>query len=155
MNGDSDSTLDPHRIPTTALLLGLGGVLPFLGLTVLLALASEPLFKFLIGRALIAYAAVILSFLGGARWGLALRCTDRRRQALQLTVAVIPSIAAWLLLNARLDTAVAAYALLFALLGLFDVMTLDRLMAPAWYKRLRTLLSSLVVLILVGAMFVL
>lgn len=155
MSEPNGTTIDPNRIPRTALLLGLGGVIPFLALSILMALVSEPLIKFLVGRSLIAYAAVILSFLGGARWGLALRCTDRKRQGLQFIASVLPSIAAWLLLTARLDTAIAAYALLFAILGLFDAVTLDALDSPAWYKRLRTLLSGLVVSVLVGAMFAL
>lgn len=129
--------------------------MPFVGLTALMYLSAQPDLKYFVGRSLISYAAVIISFLGGARWGLALRAEDRRQQAAHLALAVVPPLCAWLLLTARLDTAIAAFALLFALLGLIDVVSLRNLMAPAWYNKLRSLLSVLVVATLVGAMFAL
>ena len=145
----------PRSIPISALLLGLGGVVPFVGLTILMHLSTQPDLKFFVGRSLISYAAVILSFLGGARWGLALTVQSRKLQALHLTLAIIPPLCAWTLLTARLDTAVASFALLFAAVGLLDVLSFKSLMAPPWYGRLRSILSILVVATLVGAMFTL
>ena len=141
------------RIPLSALGLGLGGLLPFFLLSALLHVSPQPDLKFFFGRSLVAYSAVILSFLGGTRWGLALRAVEGRKQALHLVVAVLPSIAAWLLSTARVDTAIAGFAILFAILGLADVLTLKSLLAPAWYGRLRTVLSVMVVISLVSAMF--
>ena len=129
--------------------------MPFFGLTFLLHLYPQPELKFFIGHALISYAALIVSFLGGARWGLALRCPNRRQQSLHLGFATIPPLLAWILLYSRLDTAIAAFAVLFAALGLIDSIWMKPIEAPQWYSRLRVTLSVLVVASLVGAMFAL
>lgn len=146
---------DDDAIPRSARILGFSGLLPFIGLTLLMHLSPEPELKGFIGRSLISYAAVILSFLGGSRWGLALRAMDGARQTLHLVLAVLPPLCAWILLTARLDTAIASFAVLFAALGLLDAISMNALLAPPWYGRLRNILSVLVVLTLVGAMFAL
>ena len=150
-----DDSGEERSIPLSALILGFGGLIPFFGLVTLLALTSQPDLKFFIGRSLVSYAAVILSFLGGARWGLALRCKDRRLQAMNFALAILPPLCAWPLLTARLDTAIASFAILFAIIGLLDAITMRAMLAPPWYARLRTMLSTLVVVALVGAMFTL
>ena len=114
-------------IPLAALLLGLGGVLPFVALSTLMHLVPQPNLKYFISRSLISYAAVVLSFLGGTRWGLALRASTRRLQAIHLLIAVVPSILAWALATARIDTAIAGFAVLFAVLGLVDAVSLQPL----------------------------
>ncbi len=147
----------PERqpIPFTARLLGFLGLLPFILLALLLHFSPEPELKIFIGRSLISYAAVIISFLGGVRWGLALHAETVASQTMHFTLAVFPSIIAWLLLTARLDTAIAAFAILYALVGLLDAISLGGLDSPPWYRRLRSMLSILVVIALVGAMFAL
>jgi hypothetical protein len=137
------------RIPPAALWLGLGGLVPFA------ACAAAVVFDLglpLIGdpaRALAGYGAVILSFLGGARWGFALRMQDSGLQARAFALAVCPSIAGWLLLLAPPPLALAASPVLFLLLGLADRRMTD-VGAPAWYARLRTLLTAIVVLTLLA-----
>ena len=55
-------------IPQIAILLGYGGASPFVALAVLSILFEERFFI----EALMLYAAVILSFLGGIYWGAAM-----------------------------------------------------------------------------------
>jgi hypothetical protein len=143
--------MNDHRIPPAALWLGLGGLIPFVacGAAVAVDLAlpviGDPM------RALVGYGAVILSFLGGARWGFALRMQDAGLQARAFLLAVCPSIAGWLLLLAPPPLALAASPILFLLLGVAD-RRLTEIGAPLWYARLRTLLTSIVVLTLFGAL---
>ncbi len=75
-----------------ALWLGRSGLLPFvLGAVATAAVSSE--WRNLVAAALIAYGALIVSFLGGLHWGLALRHADL--QASLLAWGVVPSLLAW------------------------------------------------------------
>ena len=88
----------PLKPSAEAWALGVGGLLPFLlgaaGLWVL-----PPDWAGLAATALLTYAAVIVSFLGGIHWGLAMRQQGAPRG--WLTWGVLPSLLAWagLLLN--------------------------------------------------------
>ena len=125
-------------IPGPVLAWGLAGLIPFLGLPAL-ALAS-PLLAAWSDQALALYAAVILSFLGGARWGRAVAETapDPRTVAL----AIAPSVAAWglvLLPASRSGPALAGLAAALALHLLWDLRSPG---LPAWYPRLRLILTA-------------
>jgi hypothetical protein len=86
-------------LPFPALWLGLGGLVPFLAAT-LLALGGGP-FSGLAVDALLAYGAVILSFLGAVHWGLALAAPDDKPAARsRLMLGVLPSLIAWVALLA-------------------------------------------------------
>jgi Protein of unknown function (DUF3429) len=143
--------MSEDRIPPAALGLGLGGLIPFVtcaaavAFDIKLPLIDDP------ARALLAYGAVILSFLGGIRWGFALRMQDERLQAAAFGLSVGPSIAAWLTLLAPVMMGLAVLPVLFLLLGLAD-RQLPRVGAPLWFARLRTLLTGVVVLALIGAL---
>jgi hypothetical protein len=83
---------------TLARQLGWAGVLPFVGGALLLWLvpASQPQAHAFAALALSGYAAVIISFLGGVHWGVALRqdAPDLRL----LAWGVTPSLLAWVAL---------------------------------------------------------
>ena len=138
------------RIPPAALLLGLGGLVPFVACAVSVAtgwrlpLIDDP------ARALLGYAAAILSFLGGVRWGFALRMTDPGLQARAFALSVGPPIAAWLMLLAPTLMGLAAMPALFLMLGLADL-RMTTVGAPPWYGRLRLPLTGLVVVALLAA----
>lgn len=140
-------------IPRSALLLGWAGVLPFLALTGALALRLPiPLDP---GPALVGYGVAILSFMGGAQWGLAVRAPDGGDRALRPYVAaVVPALVAW---PAGLLPPRYAFLLLaagFAALLAYDLWTVRRGEAPAWYGRLRLQLTVAVVALLLGAALV-
>lgn len=76
----------------TALLLGRAGLLPFaLGAVATGVMSGE--WRALVVAALTAYGALIVSFLGGMHWGLALRQTAPQRSLLGW--GVVPSLLAW------------------------------------------------------------
>jgi Protein of unknown function (DUF3429) len=138
------------RIPLSALLLGLGGLIPFVACVIMiwtgitLPLLDDP------PRAILAYGAVILSFLGGVRWGFALRIADTGLQARTFCLAVAPSIAAWLTLLGPVLMGLAAMPVMFLLLGFADEQ-LPKIGAPVWYCKLRRLLTAAVVLACLAA----
>jgi hypothetical protein len=90
-------------------------------------------------KALFTYAAVILSFLGGVRWGVEI-ARDPVARWLPLTGSVAPPLVAWLLLLAPASPAWPLSGLLLAFLaqGIVDERSDD---LPAWYRRLRIYLT--------------
>ena len=134
------------RIPPEALLLGLAGVIPFAwgALTILAPTLGDwslqALGSRLTGRTLLVlYGTIILSFMAGAAWGLALGAEGRARAVL-LALATLPAL--WAL--------VAGFATVALALGFVALLALDRHLtrtglAPPWWLRLRLLLTALVV----------
>lgn len=128
-------------VPPPAAFLGLAGVLPF---------AAAALVSFQPGAtghwatfALLAYGAVILSFLGGIHWGLALaRYTTPNFR--ELGIGVLPSLVGW----AGLLTGGSA-GLIMLVAGFLGVLAVDIDLAcdgraPAWFGRLRAVLTGAV-----------
>lgn len=128
-------------IPAMALALGIAGLIPFVGLAGVIAVnAHLPATD--AWRVLTLYGAVILSFMGGVHWGLAMA----RGQSSGYAASVAPAIAAWFavaFLPARPATTVLAFG--FALLLLYDLAAVRRGDAPIWYAPLRRGLTAIVV----------
>lgn len=76
-----------------ALRLGYAGLLPFVAGAVLVWLVRPDVHPY-VALALSGYAAVILSFLGGIHWGLAMR--EPAPPLPWLVWGVVPSLVAWL-----------------------------------------------------------
>ncbi len=133
--------LAEDRIPPAALLLGLAGLIPFMVCALVIWTgASVPLIDDP-ARAMLAYGALILSFLGGVRWGFALRMTDGGLQAQAFVLAVAPAIAAWFLLLGPVLMGLAVLPVMILLLGLADDQ-LPKVGVPIWYRGLRRLLTA-------------
>ena len=127
--------------PSVAWALGLAGLVPFFGAAAALWVGPETLR----GAALLslqAYAAAILSFLGGARWGLEVG-RDAGPRPVSLAFSVLPALAAWLLLvgNLKISPALqlAGFGACLLAAGVWDARAAA---APAWYRRLRVLLTA-------------
>jgi len=148
---------EPRHIPAMAVVLSLAGLLPFIGLTFLLFAAPRPTANTSLAlAALIGYGAVILSFLGGIRWGATLGERNSSAQALALGVSIIPTIVGWsaiLLLSAR-GQAFAPLSLLiagFLTQGLWDLVGARSGALPQWFARLRLPLTLIVIVCLIVA----
>lgn len=132
-----------RSIPRVALILGVAGLIPF-ALSAFLSVRLDTTSSLAL-TSLAAYAAVILSFLGGVRWGVLLSDRQRFDAFGPAVVSVIPSILAWL---ALLLPTVPMLSLL--LLGLLLQYVVDSPFSPfkadsyfpEWYPRLRLLLST-------------
>ena len=92
--------------------LGLSGLLPFVVSALVLAFTTRPDWQALAGKALVAYGALIASFLGGIHWSLGMQGDPRAGQ--RLAWGVVPSVLAWaaFFIPARVGLLVVACVLL-------------------------------------------
>ena len=92
----SNPTAPAANPDTTALRLAYAGLLPFV-LGALLVWAVRAEVQAYVALALSAYAAVVLSFLGGIHWGLAMRQPQPATTGLarSLVWGVVPALVAW------------------------------------------------------------
>lgn len=135
------------RARTIAWGLALAGLLPFVGCAAGVAVGSRESDAWL--TALIAYGAVILSFLGGARWGAEL--ADPSPRPSTLILSNLPALVAWAALP-PLDLPGPARLTLLAL-GLTLMWLWDRDRSPSWYPALRTVATLGAVASLILAAF--
>ncbi len=133
-----------RHIPSGAAWIGGLGLLPFLfgaALAVVPPVAApvDPLTLFM------GYSAVILSFLGGVRWGVAI-ANGRRHDTGLLIWSVLPALLAWpaLLMPAAWGLLLLAGSHL--LFGLLDSIGAGLPGAPSWYSRLRVQLTAIALL---------
>ncbi|WP_300527363.1 DUF3429 domain-containing protein [Maricaulis sp.] len=137
--------MSTKTLPASALLLGIAGWIPF---WIPVALSAHAL---LTGRSAAAeewmftvYAGLILSFLGGVRWGREIMARDVPDLAV-LSASVAPSVLG--LMGALIHWAGHPYfAWMLLAISLLVMMAWDRQAAargelPAWFGRLRLILT--------------
>lgn len=130
-----------QAIPTPALVLGLGGLIPFFTTAILVWLPTHNGYSDIATLALGGYGAVILSFLGGVRWGNLLFDHERMQQWMPLTLSVLPSLIAWPALMLPPVWMLALLAAGFVLQYALDVAAGKREELPTWFLRLRLILT--------------
>jgi Protein of unknown function (DUF3429) len=138
------------NIPKTALGLGLAGLLPFAASAIAAWVPNPWLAEANAVKLGIAYGGVILSFLGGVRWGAVLGPADAGRQARDFALSVAPALVALAALFLVPTVALALLVASFLLMALWDVLTVEAGFLPQWYGRLRTLLTTGAVLSLLA-----
>lgn len=146
------------RIPTSALLLGLSGLIPFLWgaathLSPELALWSTTTLgqRFTGSFLLQGYGIVILAFMSGVIWGFATRATGAVA-ATGYAFSVLPALWAFFMGTGAPGPALIALGAGFIALLMLDRMFQSQGLAPEWWMALRLLLTTIVVLCLaVGA----
>jgi hypothetical protein len=130
----------------TAWCLGLAGLAPMLaGLTAMYTGMSASAWM---TPATLVYGGLILSFMGGTHWGLALYAEGARD--LRLMLSVLPSLFAWPLLFAPERLAAIGFAAGFAALYLLDAKLARQGQHHPEYWRLRQLLSAAACLCYLG-----
>lgn len=125
-------------VPRVVLVYGLAGILPFLAPPVAALLWPE--WRGIAGLVAALYGALILSFLGGARWGLAVARAVPGFAVVSL--AMLPTLVglALLLLPAeRRGVQLAGLAAALLLHWLWDARAGG---LPQWYPRLRGMLTA-------------
>jgi hypothetical protein len=138
-------------VPRPAVLLGWAGVMPVALLTAAIVLSIEPL-SLDARAALLAYGAAILSFLGGAQWGVLLPRNPEEASLLwRYGVSVLPALLGFLCLLAPHTLGLVGLAA--GLIGLlaYDLSTVRGGLAPGWYGTLRLQLTGSVVVLLTAA----
>lgn len=135
-----------------AILLAYAGLVPVLGAGLaMLADAAPPFDRAGASRAAVVFAAVALAFLGGVRWGMALKVSPRRNEGLAMLAAALPVVVAAAALLLPVPAGLGLLAAGFAGQGAWDVWTVEGGQAPAWYGRLRMRLTIAMTVILVAA----
>lgn len=132
----------------TARWLGYAGLVPFIALAAVTATGSES-WRGQALPALVAYGALILSFLGGITWGIAVR--DNTSDQRLYLLSMVPFFMAWaaLLLPAWLGIWLLLVAFIIALVNDYTVGKLST--TPAWFRTMRTVLTAVVVICLLLA----
>ena len=130
--------------PSAARLLGYAGLIPFVGLAGVAAVA-EPAIAAEAARGAIYYGVAILSFMGGCRWGFASAGLGEGPTFAPLAISVAPALLAWvgLWLSEDAGPAWTATLLIGGFLALYadDVRAQAARAAPAWWTSLRAPLT--------------
>lgn len=147
----SEPINDDHEIPPLPLALGLAGLAPFIALALVVALAGGEIGDIDAAFALTAYGALVLSFFGGAHWGLALRHPSIDIRTALYLLAIASPIWAWAGLMVGGASGLGLLALGLATQGAIDAARSGRFAAPRWYPRLRALLAALATVATVAA----
>lgn len=131
-----------------AWILGLSGLVPFVACAlVLLILGMDNPLSEPVVSVFRAYSVVILSFLGGIRWGHALiRANDEisAHQISPLIGSVIPSLIAWMTVFFSNEPALAILLLAFCAQGAWDSLSANVAQLPKWFAPLRMVLTAIV-----------
>ena len=151
------------KLPTTAVLLGIGGLIPFAVCGFLSVATVDPIATTWL-LALVFYGAVILSFLGGVHWGLALSDartdlppdTGAGQNRVRFGLGVLPSLIGWAAAFATVaigpDVALAVLIGGFIATLLTETRMQRRALLPSGYLWLRWGLSLVVIAILVAVL---
>ncbi len=137
---------NPHSIPCAAFVLGLSCVTP----CVLLAFSQWTVLPFLSAelglRAAAAFGALTLSFAGGIRWGLVMKCEPGARHSPELIASALAALVGWsaLLLSPPFGLILLIAGLL--LQALWDILSVEQGRLPQWFGNFRMLLTMGVVL---------
>ncbi|MEO1492120.1 MAG: DUF3429 domain-containing protein [Pseudomonadota bacterium] len=124
-------------IPRPAMILGAAGLLPF-GAGALALLVGPETIQSFAETALLAYGAVILSFMGGCRWGFAAAGLGAGPDWMPLGLSVLPALLGWgAMLAIPFTGAALIIAAGFAALFAADVALTRAGGAPLWWPRLR------------------
>lgn len=133
-------TTRDQSVPSAARWLGGAGGLPFVFFAGAALLAPAGLNAGAL-HALTVYGAIILSFLGGIQWGLAISDADcvaaSARLFRRLTLSVIPALLGWSALLLPRDVGIVILATAFAFVLTVDLLAARSGDAPSWYPRLR------------------
>ncbi len=145
--GDASKSQDV--VPAVVWVLGLGGLIPFVVSAGVLAVGGAaftdvaPVYVAAARVSLTVYAAVILSFLGGAHWGRELAAA----RPAALAAAVSPSVAGWFAVVIALPPlSQPLVGLVLLMLGFLAFLAYDLAATragfwPPWYGRVRLALS--------------
>ena len=135
------TTTDHTKASLIARWLGYLGLIPFVISSMLIWLHPNQQLAF---QSLSIYATVILTFIGGVHWGIALQTIQNTGHtpnlSKQFIFSVIPSLFAWIALLLLNEDALIILALGFVLFWWFEKSFYQDTI-PSWYARLRTHLT--------------
>ena len=128
-------------VPLPALVLGLGGLIPFLAGAVAVWL-FEPMAARVAQDMQVAYATVILSFLGAVHWGAALSRPDGARSWGWMGWSVTPALLAWFSVMMAPESALMALMACYLAAFAVDMQAVKKGLLPLWYLSPRRVLTT-------------
>lgn len=140
-----------------AWLFALSGVILFAAMTGVLVSGQSHVRIPAIG-ALVTFAAIVLSYLGGIEGGLALReeASDEKARTLALCLSIIPSLAGWgVLWLPSPQHQIGAVIVLFIAVWGADLHLARHGLIPSWFVDLRTAITAIACVILGVAYYLL
>ena len=129
------------EVPLPALVLGLGGLIPFLAGAVAVWL-FEPMAARVAQDMQVAYATVILSFLGAVHWGAALSRPEGAHSWGWMGWSVTPALLAWFSVMMAPESALMALMSSYLAAFAVDMQAVKKGLLPLWYLSLRRLLTT-------------
>lgn len=133
------------RPPRLAIGIGIVGLVPFVTGSLGLWITPEA-WRERVLEELLAYAAIILAFMGAIHWGLAMRADESSEKApIQLGLSVIPPLLGWVALSLPVNFGLPVIFFAFAALYFADIWAVKHGLAPVWYPALRRPLSIVVI----------
>ena len=142
------------KIPNSALILGLSGLIPFFwGAITSIDIIAEN-FKltglskeYMGSRISLIYGTIILAFMSGVLWGFAANVGDKRR-TVGLILSILPALWAFFTFNSTLIN--PFISLIIGFLGVFaiDVRFYYWQLTPEWWLSLRSILTLFVIIFL-------
>ena len=142
------------KIPNSALILGLSGLIPFFwGAITSLDFVLENLKltgfseEYTGSRITLIYGTIILAFMSGVLWGFAANVGDKRR-SIGFILSVLPALWAFFTFNGTLIN--PFMSLIIGFLGVFaiDVRFYYWQLTPEWWLSLRSILTLCVIIFL-------
>ena len=122
----------------------LPGLIAYVGLAPMVAAGLVVVFggigPFGAGVALAAlkyYSAIVLGFLGGIRWGMAMRVETTARGAMLIAASIVPAFIAVVALLLPDAAGLGLLAAGIAGMGAWDVWSIEAGGGPSWYGRVR------------------
>ena len=150
MTDTSSAAELPDRQPVITALWGWAGVAPFAALAAAAVFADPEAAAFALEK-LVSFAAIILTFMGGVHWGLAMK-TESPGWHLY-TTGIVPSLFAVTAIAVPTHWALPVLITGFVTLLLYDLRLVRQSYAPQWYGRLRIQLTLSVVALLTVTVF--
>ncbi|MBO6900784.1 MAG: DUF3429 domain-containing protein [Rhizobiaceae bacterium] len=136
---------------TVARRLGYAGLVPAIVLSLwLYGIPVDHLWRETTIALLTGYAAVVLSFLGGIRWGYAMADTGDDTARL-LAISVVPALGGWAAFFIPPPYSFVILAVAFAAHGAWDSLSAQSGNMPGWFARLRMQLTAGIVLTMIVA----
>ncbi len=151
---------DSNGLPSMAIYMGYGGLIPFifLALCSYLGFKSESLLGISVEAWMLIYGAVILSFLGAIHWGVAIALNDKlniKEINTLIIYSVLPALLAWLYFLLSLKLALYFLSITILLSYYIDCLILFKILKSrvnptlsSEFARLRLHLSLAVSLLL-------
>lgn len=124
-------------------LLGYSGLFPLYGCLLVLIFAWPSDFGAAVLRTEVLYGAIILAFLGGTRWGIAIKAGPEHQQIGALMLTTLPALVAWLVLFVGPIHQILILMAGFGLAFVADRLSARKGLVPDWYENMRLMLTLL------------